>query len=842
MRLKDAIFEEMWPVLSTGSYAPTVPATFDTRGFFRARRLAVPPDVNGDNVPDVFAAAYPGRLMLSEVCYCAQTFVGPQTFTTEVAGVPLTKEIFPGYVPDWVEVLNPGDTAVNAGDYYMSKTNGSPKKWHLPAVRVEPQQTLLLFLAPTVDPALPGADPLLAARCFQADLTDTGSALYLNKAPGGGAVTAQDFLATPSVLPRCYPDVTCARLARAGTPAIINSWLEKSSPGAVNYGWEVNTALALVLVDELPATGLPVPATGRLFRDRSTMPQLRLTHPDPAAVITYTMNGDEPTAASTTYSGPLRIGGTTVLRARAWRTGSLPSHTVTRTYIYTPGVLVQRAAAGVPGIASRTDAWAPIGSTGPRPYTGNRPGVDAEYAAMWGRTAPTGNLGGFPNPGCILDQLESIPSVFLSTSRNASASTGSGGTLDYEVSWEWTDPAVPGSYRQENARVQQSGGGTAQNQLKRSMDVLFRKRSSLTASGSWIGPATGSPLLSTVFPGSQGLSFDRLTLRTPSQQWFRSESAETGGGIGTGLYITDAWYRETQRALGAPFLPKRRWVHVFGNGHYYGVFDLTEHPSPKTIAAYIGGSAAGIAYIGTNGIDDAARLLWKNEVVLPAKAAGLDPDNTTKWNAFLAHIDLTSYIKALITAPLTGTGDIYASQQRLYRNPADGKWRVILWDGDVCYFRYGGDVFEPSPNSPDEFSIFFGTPHQFLRTGGTGNNTFHPSYAAAFRTCFQAAMTAGGSQAALESRLEFLAGDFRKTLECEAMRWGLWWEGASVNMPESNTNYPVTKVWADRDHDVGLTGARHLIRGQDTLYNFPLYPNPITVNVINAARAVGLYP
>ena len=55
-------------------------------------------------------------------------------------------------------------------------------------------------------------------------------------------------------------------------------------------------------------------------------------------------------------------------------------------------------------------------------------------------------------------------------------------------------------------------------------------------------------------------------------------------------YINDAWMKETQRALSAnlPFSTvQRRWVHVFINGYYWGVYDMEEHFDADTISAHL---------------------------------------------------------------------------------------------------------------------------------------------------------------------------------------------------------------------------------------------------------------
>ena len=57
-----------------------------------------------------------------------------------------------------------------------------------------------------------------------------------------------------------------------------------------------------------------------------------ITCPNAAATIRYTLDGSEPTAISTVFSGPILINATTVLRARAYITGEQTSFTASSTY------------------------------------------------------------------------------------------------------------------------------------------------------------------------------------------------------------------------------------------------------------------------------------------------------------------------------------------------------------------------------------------------------------------------------------------------------------------------------------------------------------------------------
>jgi hypothetical protein len=58
-----------------------------------------------------------------------------------------------------------------------------------------------------------------------------------------------------------------------------------------------------------------------------------LSSQDPGAIIRYTTDGAEPTAASTPYVFPVAVDTTTVIRARAWTPGMVPSLIATSTFL-----------------------------------------------------------------------------------------------------------------------------------------------------------------------------------------------------------------------------------------------------------------------------------------------------------------------------------------------------------------------------------------------------------------------------------------------------------------------------------------------------------------------------
>lgn len=113
-------------------------------------------------------------------------------------------------------------------------------------------------------------------------------------------------------------------------------------PEDVSYGRSPDGAAAWGLFDR-PTPGAPNPAgayAGLLAAPTFDRPGGRYEAPSlvvtleaaAGAEIRYTRDGSTPTAASPRYAGPLVLDSTTVVRARAFRQGHLPSETATETF------------------------------------------------------------------------------------------------------------------------------------------------------------------------------------------------------------------------------------------------------------------------------------------------------------------------------------------------------------------------------------------------------------------------------------------------------------------------------------------------------------------------------
>jgi hypothetical protein len=243
-----------------------------------------------------------------------------------------------GDFSDWIELHNPGNTAFDLTGCYLSDDTDNPLRWRFPGGNV-PAQGFLLVWASGKDRMSPGGE-----LHTNFAISASGEPLLFT-APDG--VTRLDETG-PFAL---AADVSYGRL-----PDGADYWVEfaEATPAAPNdQGLQ---ALAAPEFSQAPG----------IFAEPVT---LTLSAVDPEAVITYTLDGSEPTLASTVYDEPLiladRVGDPNiysliptnawlpweiyrwrpprgevykinVVRARAFRPGHAPSRITTGSFIVDP--------------------------------------------------------------------------------------------------------------------------------------------------------------------------------------------------------------------------------------------------------------------------------------------------------------------------------------------------------------------------------------------------------------------------------------------------------------------------------------------------------------------------
>ncbi|MBX3744481.1 MAG: lamin tail domain-containing protein [Verrucomicrobiae bacterium] len=296
-------------------------------------------------------------------------------------------------------------------------------------------------------------------------------------------------------------------------------------------------------------------STGRGFHDAAF--DLEILSGTPGAAIYYTTNGTPPSPDNgRLYSGPLRISGTTVVSAAAFRDQYQPSPVETHTYIFV-GDVIRQSADGAPPPGWPSSWGANVVDYGMDPRVVDNP----IYAAT------------------IQDDLKSLPSfsVVMDLNDLFDRSTGiyanpgqDGRAWERPCSIELLHPdGTPGFQTGAGIRIR-GGFSRSTSNPKHAFRLFFRQE-------------YGAGKLNYPLFGDEGAdSFDKIDLRTfQNYSWsFQGDSR--------GVFVRDQFNRDLQLAMGHQG-ERGEFYHLYINGHYFGLFNTCERPEASFGATYYGG-------------------------------------------------------------------------------------------------------------------------------------------------------------------------------------------------------------------------------------------------------------
>jgi len=391
--------------------------------------------------------------------------------------------------------------------------------------------------------------------------------------------------------------------------------------------------------------------------------EVEITTDTVGAEIRYTTDGNAPTATTgTVYTGPILIDQTTTLRAAAYKTGYIATNVDTHTYLFLDDVIRQDGS-GLP------DTWG-YGSNQTNP-----PGPDyAMDAAVVAANAAT-----------IHDDLKSIPTVSLVTGIDNwfGASNPEGiyvrsKSVPTQVSVELFTADGSEQFQVEGSAQIQGGGpyGTSADRWKSyklSIRLKFKE-------------VYGDSKLRYPLYGKDGAQeFDTLILDAQlNQTWVHPSASQQT----VAKYIQDQYMADLQNAMGG-WGPHGRYVHLYLNGIYWGMYTLHERPDEHFAAAYLGGDSDDYDVLKHNA----------NEAINPSPPydyiaedsfdhmlalAGRDLSNAANYEAVTDVLDIDAFIEYMLANFYGGNTDWshknwYASSNR---EDPDGRWRFHSWDAE----------------------------------------------------------------------------------------------------------------------------------------------------------------
>ena len=418
---------------------------------------------------------------------------------------------------------------------------------------------------------------------------------------------------------------------------------------------------------------------------------LTITTATAGAAIYYTTDGSAPSPTNgTLYTVPIPIQTTATVRAAAYLTGYEPTDIDTETYIFPADVL-------------------------------NQPTDPAGFPTSWNGTAADYQMDPdiVNNPlysDMMLAALESLPTVSLVTT--VADMFGPAGlysnpnqespNLEVPSSIEWLNTDGSSGF-QIDAGLSIYGGAFRDMSLtrKKTFRVMF---------SSQYGPSKlDYPIFSD--DPSAATSFNTLIFRAGS-----NDAWNNWGGSST-QYITDLFMHETQLALGDPSA-RGRFVNLYIDGLYWGLYEVSERPDSSFSASYFGGDESdwdGLNYDKPTGSSTTALTAW-NDLITEVRAGlgdltsfekiqGNNADGTPN-AGYSDMLDVGNYINYMLGNIYGGTGDWpwHNYYLGIEKSPAtgfkfydwDSEGAIVIWsslDTNVLPTLAGqantGDVAEP---------------------------------------------------------------------------------------------------------------------------------------------------
>ncbi|MGI5898867.1 MAG: lamin tail domain-containing protein [Christensenellales bacterium] len=209
------------------------------------------------------------------------------------------------FTPDWLELMNISDVAVNLGEFGLSKSVSRPGEFPLPEKVLQPGERVVIVADKELHEA--GGDPEQISVGF--NISAGGDAILL--AHSGRIV---DKIAAPAL----QSDIS---YGRAASDSSLFYYYDSPSPGEENPG-----------SGYLGVAKIPEPSTESGVYNGVDSVSLRF-ETDDGMTLYYTTDGSLPTTSSQRLAGELNLTKTTTIKLLAQRENYLPSEIEAFSYI-----------------------------------------------------------------------------------------------------------------------------------------------------------------------------------------------------------------------------------------------------------------------------------------------------------------------------------------------------------------------------------------------------------------------------------------------------------------------------------------------------------------------------
>jgi len=608
-----------------------------------------------------------------------------------------------GNTPDWIELYNGGAASVPLAGWSLTDDRRNLQKWSFSPEAVLPAGGYLVVFA-----SGQSTDRYIDKKgYFHTNFALDKDGEYLALVGPDGAVVREY---APSFPPQ-RTDVSYGlrngelRYFSPPTPGKANG---QGSLGLVGQTWHSHE---------------------RGFYDDAF--DLQILCDTPEAVIRYTLDGSEPTEQRGSVYNPgttIPILTTTHVRSIAFKTGWIPADVTTHTYIFVDDVA--RQPANVPGWPTDWGYSSDAGAIVPADYEMDPRVVNS-------------TLPGYS----IRDALLDIPTVSISMLRDDFISDATGIYANSQSRWERKcsiEYILPDGTEgfQYDCKIEVHGNASRRpfRMQKHSLRLTFT---------SLYGPAK---LEYPLFPESGVDEFNQLVLRASfTDSWALVSWMSSRYRPNDSQYIRDVWMKESLRDMGQPS-SYGRFVHLYVDGLYFGLHNLTERVGQDFFADHLGGEPEDWE---VNEDFSASGARWRAMMAI-------DPSTFAGYTQMQEYLDVEDFADYMLLHFYADAEDWPQHNGYAAANAAggDGRFRFFVWDQEIVLDYHGraasridagggaGDVFQRMRTS-EEFRLLFA-------------DRF-------YKHCFN-----GGalSVTAAQDRYRRVAGWIDKAIVAESARWG----------------------------------------------------------------------
>jgi hypothetical protein len=673
---------------------------------------------------------------------------------------------------DWIELYNNSGSTIDLSGWFLSDNAGNLKEWQFPAVTFPKGGYLVVFAS--------GKNRVDSAKKLHTNFKLSGSGEFL-------AISEPDSTISCAFSPR-FPaqrqDVSYGYYQ--GQPVYFTT----ATPGTENVAGSLPFA--------------PSFSISRGFYSAPISVSLSLSGGDGS--IYYTLDGTRPTRETgTLYTAPISVSTTTPLSAVTINPAGLLSEVITNTYIYPVDVVKQPAAPeGYPSDWKQ----AALTTTIKADYEMD-PDIcnSADYKMLMEnslKSIPSVSI--VTNKGYLFSDVNNATTggIYIYTGRP----TNTGADWVRPTSVEYYDPAT-GKQFQLNCELKLHGGNSRiqANCLKHGFELGFK---------SAYGP---SKLNFDIFEEKKSVKeFNSLVLRGGyNYTWAKNAASQQAAA----QYIQDSWTKTTQLDMGYPSAHER-FVHLYINGLYWGLYNVTEQYDEDFMESYLGGDKTEYDVVKEQQFTTPTAgtlVAWKSLLsqvqtdsiatnVNYQKLQGRNPDGTMN-PAISNLLDVDNYIDYMLLNYYLGNLDWDKNNWSAGRNFVTNTagFRFFCWDAETTMTAIGTNMVTAAPTlgNPTAFMPFLKKNPDFLVT-----------LADHIQKQF---ITEGGALTpkVVADRYKKLADEIDMAIISESARWGDWY----------NNTGPYTK------------NANWIPRKNDLLNNYFPYR---TDTVIRQLRNAGYFP